>query len=209
MSIAAGVHERLHQALVFDRRRDRLVGSVLGELPDGATVLDIGCGNGEIGALLGSAGHGVVGVEVHRRTVCAIPSCDIDGVRLPFADDAVDWALLVDVLHHAPDAESTLREAGRVARCGVIVKDHVARNGVDRFTLGVMDWVGNRQFGVGREGKYRSDEEWRELLDGVGLEPVAWDSDLDLYPGPAKPFFERSLHFVARLEPGSDRVVTG
>jgi SAM-dependent methyltransferase len=199
-SIADRIHRSLHRRLVFDRRRQRLSAALLSALPpEPSHVLDIGCGSGEIGSDLAGAGHRVVGVEVLARDECAIPFARFDGRRLPFADDAFDHAVIVDVLHHTADPAALLAEARRVTTGSVVVKDHNAESGLDRFTLGLMDWVGNRQFGVGREGAYLSRAEWRSVLASVGLTPEHVSESLDLYPAPAKPLFERGLHFVTRL----------
>lgn len=162
-------------------------------------VLDIGCGSGEIGSDLVAARHRVVGVEVLARGGCAIPFARFDGRRLPFPDGAVDSAVIVDVLHHTGDPFALLAEARRVTTRSVVLKDHIAESGRDRFTLSVMDWVGNRQYGVGRDGAYLSREQWCEGFASAGLEVDRMTSDLDLYPSIAKPVFERGLHFVARL----------
>ena len=127
-------------------------------------MLDIGCGSGEIGSDLEASGHRVVGVEVLARDECAIAFARFDGRRLPFPDDAFDHAVIVDVLHHTADPTAVLAEARRVTTGSVVLKDHFAESGRARFTLGVMDWVGNRQFGVGREGAYLSREQWDDVF---------------------------------------------
>ncbi|MEM9513449.1 MAG: methyltransferase domain-containing protein [Actinomycetota bacterium] len=198
--MASRVHESVHRSLVFDRRRSRLVASIATLLPTGANVLDIGCGNGEIGADLTALGHRVVGAEVLQRETCAVPSVLYDGDRLPFVSDSVDWAVLVDVLHHAPRPAQVVQEALRVARRGLVVKDHLSERRFDDLTLSFMDWVGNRQFGVGRDGRYLSAADWSRLWRAAGVREEERVDHLDLYPALAKPFFERGLHFVARLE---------
>lgn len=165
-------------------------------------MLDIGCGSGEIGSDLVAAGHRVVGVEVLARQTCAIPFARFDGRRLPFPDAAFDHAVIVDVLHHTADPASVLAEARRVTSGTVVLKDHYAETGRARFTLGLMDWVGNRQFGVRREGAYLSRAEWTEVFGAAGLVVADVSESLDLYPAAAKPFFETGLHFVARLVAG-------
>ena len=201
MSMVDTLHRRVHGALVFDRRRDRLVQALLRQLPPNSQVLDIGCGSGEIGSDLIAAGHRVVGAETLLRDDCAIDVVSFDGRTLPFDDDAFEWAVIVDVLHHAADPTRVVAEAKRVTQRGVVIKDHYAENGWQRGVLGVMDWVGNRQFGVGRDGAYLSRADWSALWADVGLDPADLDESLDLYPAVVKPLFERDLHFVARLEP--------
>lgn len=199
--MADDLHRRVHGALVFDRRRDRLTAALSDQLPLDVSVLDIGCGNGEVGALLAAEGRSVRGVETLERDACAIEMSVYDGDTLPFADDEFDWATIVDVLHHAADPGRLLAEAARVTRSGVVVKDHYAENARQRTTLAVMDWVGNRQYGVGRDGEYLSRAAWSDVFDRVGLRVTAQNEQLDLYPAPVKPLFENGLHFVARLEP--------
>jgi SAM-dependent methyltransferase len=199
-SIADRLHRRVHGRLVFDRRRNRLAAALIAALPaEPSHVLDIGCGSGEIGSDLGDAGHRVVGVEVLARDTCAIPFARFDGRRLPFPDGAFDHAVIVDVLHHTADPTAVLAEARRVTTGSVVLKDHYAESGRARFTLGVMDWVGNRQFGVGREGAYLSRSQWHEVFMAAGLAIDDVSESLDLYPAAVKPLFENGLHFVARL----------
>jgi SAM-dependent methyltransferase len=187
--------------MVFDRRRERLVGAIDAMLPQDTTVLDIGCGNGQIGAALARDRQRVVGVETHRRSSCAIPLAVYDGTALPFAADTFDWTVIVDVLHHAPNPTAVIAEALRVSTGGVIIKDHYARTRREHLTLAFMDWVGNRQFGVGRDGAYLSPAEWAAIFDEHALDVTAREDSMGLYPAVAGIVFERGLHFVARLEP--------
>ena len=202
MSMADKIHRRVHRTLVFDRRRDRLVRALLSQLPSESSILDVGCGSGEIGSDLVAAGHRVVGVETFAREECAIDMSIFDGQTLPFGDDEFDWVVIVDVLHHASDPDRVVAEARRVSSQGVIVKDHYAENRRQRGVLAAMDWVGNRQFGVGRDGAYLSRAEWAAVWSGAGLRVIDVNESIDLYPGVVKPLFENGLHFVARLEPG-------
>lgn len=201
MSIAVRLHEGLHRRLVFDRRLDRLVAAIDGVLPAECRIVDIGCGNGELGARLAHGDRTIVGVETLRRESCEIPLTMYDGTVLPFGDAAFDRAVIVDVLHHAADPRAVIAEALRVAPGGVVIKDHYAESRRDRLTLGAMDWVGNRQFGVGRDGAYLSRAEWADMWAELGLRPQHLNVSLDLYPRLVKPLFENGLHFVASLVP--------
>lgn len=174
------------------------------ELPLEVSVLDIGCGSGEVGLDLAEQGREVSGVDTLERDECAIDMVTYDGLRLPFEDDAFEWATIVDVLHHASDPETVLAEARRVTTAGVVLKDHFAEHRRQHLTLAAMDWVGNRQFGVGRDGRYLSRDEWTAMFESVGLRVAHQNEELDLYPSAIKPIFESGLHFVARLEHAID-----
>ena len=170
------------------------------QLPVDVSVLDIGCGSGEVGSDLAAEGREVRGVDTLQRDECAIDMVAYDGVSLPFEDDSFEWATIVDVLHHASDPERVLAEARRVTTAGVVLKDHFAERQRDHRILAAMDWVGNRQYGVGRDGRYLSRHEWTEMFSSVGLCVTDQNEQIDLYPSLIQPIFESGLHFVARLE---------
>lgn len=166
-------------------------------------MLDIGCGSGEIGSDLAASGRQVSGVDTLERDECAIEMVAYDGTTLPFDDDSFEWATIVDVLHHAKEPQRVLDEARRVTTAGVVLKDHFAERRRDRVVLAAMDWVGNRQFGVGRDGRYLGRDEWEEMYRDAGLSVTGRNEQLDLYPTLLKPVVETGLHFVVRLEPAT------
>jgi hypothetical protein len=47
---------------------------------------------------------------------------------------------------------------------------------------------------------YWSQEKWLNAFETLGLTIGIWNKNLGLYPPPASWIFERSLHFIARLE---------
>lgn len=191
---------RLHGPLVHDRRVRRLAGAIVPLLPGHSTVGDIGAGDGSLAATLQRLRPdlNVVGVDVLGRPESAIPIELFNGRTLPWASGSLDFAMLVDVLHHAEDPAELLREAVRVARIGVIIKDHYAENPVDRWTLAAMDWVGNAGYGVPSPFRYWSRNEWRRQLTNAALHPEHTTTDLQLYPGPLDAMFGRGLHFISR-----------
>jgi SAM-dependent methyltransferase len=171
-------------------------------IPHGVTtLLDVGCGDGTLA-------HSIVqrrpelettGVEIRARPHTAIPVREFDGRILPFADRSRDIVILVDVLHHAEDPTLLLREAGRVAAHGVIIKDHVTGAWLSHERLRLMDWVGNIGHGVPLRYAYWSPEQWRDTLREIGLREVERRERLGLYGGALGWLFERRLHFVSRL----------
>ena len=195
---------RLHGELVFKRRVRVLADAVVGALRplDGAlTVLDVGCGDGQIAGLVGERlpGSRVEGIEVLRRERTVIPTRIFDGLTIPHADKSFDAVTIVDVLHHAADPRALLREAARVARRAVVIKDHLREGVLAGPTLRFMDYVGNAPHGVRRRYTFWTRPEWDGVWNETGLAVESWDSVARLYPAYASWVFGRGLHFVARL----------
>jgi SAM-dependent methyltransferase len=192
----------LHETLVFNRRVQVLAKHLAHALPRNATVLDVGCGDGQIDRAIMAERPDVKieGVDILIRPKTHIPVTPFDGQRLPFPDDAFDIVQFVDVLHHTDDPLVLLREAKRVARRGIVIKDH-GRDGLFAgATLRFMDWVGNAHHGVVLPYNYWPVAQWGNAFANLGLRPVSWTDTLNLYPWPASLLFDRKLHFVTRLE---------
>jgi hypothetical protein len=104
------------------------------------------------------------------------------------------------VLHHTDDPYALLREAVRVARKSIIIKDHLINGLLAEPTLRFMDWIGNARYGVASPGNYWHRSQWEEAFEKLALTPVDWLEKLELYPKAVDMWFGRSLHFLARLE---------
>ena len=168
-------------------------------------VLDVGCGDGQIAWHISQARPDLqfTGVDVLVRDNTPIPIESFDGHHLPFEDCSFDVVSFVDVLHHCDSPVKLLREAVRVARCAIILKDH-CRDGIAAGkTLQLMDWVGNHRYGVALPYNYFSWSEWQATFNELNLDLDLSSSRLGLYPWPASMVFDRSLHFVARLLPSA------
>jgi len=193
-----------HERLVFDRRTKALARHLAELLPPG-TVLDVGCGDGTIDTLIGGLRKDVSisGVDILVRPSAKIPVTGFNGSELPFPDKSFDAALFVDVLHHTSDPNILLREAVRVARTAVVIKDHTADSAVSYPILRLMDWVGNAHHGVVLPYNYWNSSQWRQAFGGLGLTIVEWrTNDLGLYARPFDLLFERRLHMICRLQQG-------
>lgn len=193
---------RAHERLVYGRRIEVLARHLADVLPREAAVLDVGSGDGFLAKRVTSARSDLrmFGVDVLVRPRTHIPVRPFDGSRLPFADDAFDVVMLIDVLHHAADQGALFRESVRVARNTVVIKDHNADGFMARPTLRLMDWVGNARHGVALPYSYWGSERWRETFGKHGLRIALMREDLGLYPWPASLLFDRRLHFLAVLE---------
>jgi SAM-dependent methyltransferase len=197
-----GIIGTLHNSLIFQRRTRVLADALVRAIPAHArTVLDVGCGDGTIARLINQQRPElfIAGVDVLARRRTHIPVTLFDGTRLPFLDGAFDVVMFVDVLHHTEDPSVLLREAKRVSRESVVLKDHTSDSLLAHGKLRLMDWVGNAHHGVRLTYNYWSSAQWRRAFASLGLRPQTEERSLGLYPFPTSLFFERGLHFVSRL----------
>jgi len=194
--------EYIHGKYTYNRRV-RVLTEHLAELtPRDARVLDVGCGDGLIAHLIMEKRPDVntEGLDVLIRDETYIEVHQFDGQRIPHADKSFDVVRFVDVLHHTPDPMVLLREAARVARHSILIKDHLNDGMFAGVTLRFMDWVGNARHGVVLPYNYWPKQRWLAAFSTLGLTIAVWRENLHLYPLPANLFFDRSLHFIARLE---------
>jgi SAM-dependent methyltransferase len=194
--------ERLHEAYGASRRVRALASRIDSLLPAGSRLLDVGCGDGEIdqSILTNRSDLEIEGIDVLVRPQASIPVTPFDGLKIPHPDDSFDVVLFVDVLHHCDDATELLREAQRVARRYVVIKDHRLDGLLAGPTLRFMDDVGNARHGVALPYNYWSHARWQQAFAELGLRVDSWEQQLGIYPWPASLLFGRGLHFLARLE---------
>lgn len=197
---ATSVLDALHGGRVHTRRVRVLAARLAALLPAGASVLDVGAGDGRLAAAVASLRRDVrvEGIDVLVRPDAVIRVAPFDGERVSAADDTFDVAMCVDVLHHARDPRALLAEASRVAS-RVLLKDHLRDGWLAAPTLRWMDWVGNSRHGVTLPFNYLSRHEWTTVFSDLGLEIETWTSHVPLYPWPASLIFGRGLHFIALL----------
>ena len=143
----------------------------------GASVLDVGCGEGYVLEELASRGAGeLFGVDVvDIRRERTRPFRLFEGVELPFIDRRFDVVILSFVLHHVPDDRKCLllREALRVCRGTLVI--------VEDTPVTLFDRIMNRRHGERYRRRIQStaaygfltEREWKWLFRGMGLQPQA------------------------------------
>jgi 2-polyprenyl-3-methyl-5-hydroxy-6-metoxy-1,4-benzoquinol methylase len=158
-----------HLALWRVQEKLAEIGSYL-DLAD--RVLDVGAGNCILCQELGRRGHDVTPVDVTNLSfVDEIVPVAYDGKTLPFADDSFDVALVITVLHHAPDPDAVLAEVSRVAR-RIIVIEEIYENSFEKYLTYAIDSLFNLQF-FSHPRSNRTDAGWREAFQGLRLDVSA------------------------------------
>jgi SAM-dependent methyltransferase len=164
------------------------------------SVIDMGAGDGFLGSILEQyrPQTSIVGVETHIRQLRRpdFKMVKFDGLTAPFASGTFDYALLCNVLHHANDQVALLREALRLARRGVIIKDHLAETRYQHSQLAVLDVLGNRRFGASTVGHYQSSDGWRSLFANAGARVIERLEGLSFRRGPLRAVFGNHLEIM-------------
>jgi ubiquinone/menaquinone biosynthesis C-methylase UbiE len=110
-------------------RLTRLSGAVAYGVPAGGSVLDLGCGTGELAGAIAAAGMQVTGCDISRemlrRAAAADPAHTVGWVqldpgwrRLPFEPETFDAVVAASVLEYVDEPTAVLRECSRVLRPG-------------------------------------------------------------------------------------------
>lgn len=148
------------------------------ELDSRASVLDVGCGTGELTGVLTEEtppDARIVGVDAdpdllrvaRDRIPDRVSTCAGDAIRLPVRDDAVDLLACQALLINLPDPRAAIREFARVS------SDLVATIEPNNADVGVSSTVRSEQ---------RLEREAREAyLDGVGTNVALGDRVRELF----------------------------
>ena len=185
---AAGQWDRLRQEMFG---RSSQLQALPAFLDDRWAVGDLGCGTGQVAAALSPFVAKVIAVDrsadmlqAAKRRVREMANVDVrrgDLEALPIADDELDAATLLLVLHHLPDPAAALREAARVLKPGgrLVISDMLPHDREDyRHQMGHV-WLG------------LSEEQLRRLLGAAGF------NDIRLVPLAADPDAKGPALFVA------------
>ncbi len=193
--------DTIHSNFTYDRRVQVLSDHMASQIDKGSSILDIGCGDGQISELVrnGVEGASIHGIDVMARSIASIDVSQYDGLNIPFKDDSFDTVTFVDVLHHADDAFRVLEEAGRVARKHVVIKDHLTDGFLNEPILRFMDYVGNKRHGVALPYDYLSKAQWDSHFEKLGWTVEKWNTKLGIYPAWCSWAFDRELHFIAKI----------
>jgi len=107
---------------------EALLGEMLAHLPDARTLLEVGCGTGHFARSFAARGLRVAGLDASpamlaiAREVGGGPDYVLGSAEhLPFPDRCFDVVAFITSLEFVADPAAALREAGRVARRGLLL----------------------------------------------------------------------------------------
>ena len=141
-------------------------------LKPGQTALDVGCGNGVVGAMLADKFQcKVTGTDILNYVETGLPFVKLtDGGDLPFETDSFDTVMLNDMLHHVPweGQEKLLREALRVGRQVQVFE--VEPGAYVSFT----DWLPNKIHNpmMRISLSHRSAKGWQAIFESMGVTQI-------------------------------------
>ncbi len=127
-----------------DIQEKALLSWMLKMFPDAGTILEMGCGTGHFTRWFQKQGLWSVGVDISglmlreakgRDEVAGLVQADV--TSLPFPSGSFDLAALITSLEFVEDRLSTLAEAMRVARMGVLIG--IINRSSPMWILGRMD----------------------------------------------------------------------
>lgn len=191
---------------VYESRLRELVRRITPRLHAGDRVLDVGCGEGTLGAAILRSpscpqGVQVEGLERFARGGEPIPVTAYEGGRAPFEDGTFDVVIIADVLHHEEDPDALLRECGRLARRLVILKDHQIAGPLAKARISLIDWAANAPYGVRCLFRYNTPAQWAETHRRLGFGVTGELRSMRLYPPIVNLLFGRRLQYMAFLAP--------
>lgn len=187
------------EAIMLDDRLSRRAIHILElirrYLQTGESVLDFGCGDGQVGLSLSTSGHKVCLYDVTNYLGTAELAIGKNGLEF-----TTDWAvvqscaprdlgLAIHVLHHCEDPDAELarlaRETNRLIVMESVLDDHT----MPWALQALVDWLYNRGFHPGANipvpGNFRKVAEWRSVFWSLGLRITAEEDlgiDLPLVP---------------------------
>jgi len=152
----------------------------------GLKVLDLGCGGGFTSEFLAKRGAIVSGIDQSQNCIDAaqkhaslsqltIDYCHGYAEFLPYANQAFDAVVCVDVLEHVADLTQTMAEVHRVLKPGgMFCFDTINRTFKSKLTMIWLleDWLRQIPCGIHDWQKFIKPEELQDLMLKTGFEAI-------------------------------------
>jgi 2-polyprenyl-6-hydroxyphenyl methylase/3-demethylubiquinone-9 3-methyltransferase len=151
----------------------------------GKEVLDLGCAGGFMAEALAKRGAAVTGIDPAAQAIAAARAHAADeglnirydvgvGENLPYAENAFDAIVCVDVLEHVDDLDRVIQECARVLRPGgLFLFDTINRNLLARLVVikAAEDWLKLLPKGTHDPARFIRPDELRDVFARHALTP--------------------------------------
>lgn len=180
-------------------RIKRIGNSVLPFLQEHDSLLDIGCGNGDLGQFIKThqriSYHGVDLLNLSSSMPDKDFSFTVSDMPYPFEDKSFDAVMAILVLHHFTSPEAGLLEAIRLSKSRILLLEDVPRHSFERQLMKGVDYIGNRLVSsdIPLPFNFLNDNQWQQLFEKYNLKLL---DKLTVYPLP----FPRLNHFLYVLK---------
>jgi ubiquinone/menaquinone biosynthesis C-methylase UbiE len=185
---------------IYKYRLEVLSGMIIPFLNEGDKVLDIGCGSGRLGEMIMKSNKcpknlKYTGIEKFPRGGEPIEVIEYDWNKLPMKADSFDIVILADVLHHDKNPLQLLREAERVSKKKVLIKDHKKDKASDQLRISFLDLAANKPHGIKCFYKYNTLIEWHSMIAEAKLTIEKEQLMINLYPWLFDMIFGKNLQY--------------
>ena len=140
-------------------------------LNESYSILDVGASCGRLSNELSKnlPKSKFVGIDTNLQPDVLIPIKKYDGRHIPYPDNSFDCVMLIDVLHHDAKPEKVLKEAKRVSKKHILIKDHYWENHIDYYLLKYADYIGNKPYDIILPYQFLNISQWQKLIDKTKL----------------------------------------
>ena len=144
-------------------------------IDNGSKVLEIGCGDGYFGQILKEKSIDYAGCDISEKALkiaeergLYVFQCKLED-KIDFPDKSFDYVVMSEFLEHIVNSEEILKEAGRVAKRGVLVS--IPNIAYWRFRLQLFFGRFPKQWTVAPQEhlRYWSVKDFKNTVDSLGF----------------------------------------
>lgn len=158
-------------------------------------ILDVGTETDEINTAL-TLNHQVNIIELEGFT----KDEDSEETIIDIPSNSVESVMLIDTLRHTENPDAVLKEAIRVSRRYIILKDTLYYGAVSYLILRLMDKFKDKALKTDSAHWYLNFEDWKHLYRDNDLRIIYQRRAMELHDNFLKKLIHFNLHFLLVLE---------